>query len=205
MKGAGSIRETLELSNRQKGSSATDACGWVVAVSEGVTIRPARREDVQAILVIYNAAVQEPASAYEDAPHTLSQREMWFDHFSNRDFPIVVAELDDIVVGWGSLGPHQERTGFRFTGSVAVYVDKMYRRRGFGGQLLEALLEAGRQRQLHAVLAVIDSQNGPSLELHQEHGFTQAGVLREAGCKFGEWRDAVYLQRLLDDRPVPEP
>lgn len=177
----------------------------MVAVSEGVTIRPARRKDVQAILVIYNAAVQEPASAYEDAPHTLSQREMWFDHFSNRDFPIVVAELDDIVVGWGSLGPHQERTGFRFTGSVAVYVDKMYRRRGFGGQLLEALLEAGRQRKLHAVLAVIDSQNGPSLELHQKHGFTQAGVLREAGCKFGEWRDAVYLQRLLDDRPVPEP
>ena len=176
----------------------------MVTVSEGVTIRPATREDVQAILVIYNAAIQEPASAYEDTPHTLNQREEWFDHFSNRNFPILVAEWDDLVVGWGSLGPHQERTGFRFTGSMAVYVDKLYRRRGIGGKLLEALLESGRQRKLHTVLAVIDSQNEQSLVLHKEHGFTQSGLLREAGCKFGEWRDAVYLQRHLDDRSAPE-
>jgi len=176
----------------------------VVAVSEEVTVRPAIRKDVSAILVIYNAATQEPASAYEDTPHTLSQREEWFDHFSNRNFPIMVAVWDGIVVGWGSLGPHQERSGFRFTGSVAVYVDKLYRRRGIGSQLLQALLETGRQRKLHTVLAVIDSENGPSMKLHKEHGFTQAGVLREAGCKFGEWRDAVYLQCHLDDRSTPE-
>jgi len=175
----------------------------VVAVSEGVTIRPATRKDLQAILVIYNAAVQEPASAYEDTPHTLSQREEWFDHFSNHNFPILIADCNDIVIGWGSLGPHQSRSGFRFTGSVAVYVDKLYRRRGIGSQLLEALLEEGRQRRLHTVLAVVDSENESSLELHKEHGFTQAGVLREAGCKFGEWRDVVYLQCHLDDRPIP--
>jgi len=173
-------------------------------VSEEVIVRPAIRKDVSAILVIYNAATQEPASAYEDTPHTLSQRKEWFDHFSNRNFPIMVAVWDGIVVGWGSLGPHQERSGFRFTGSVAVYVDKLYRRRGIGSQLLQALLEAGRQRKLHAVLAVIDSKNGPSLDLHKVHGFIQAGILREAGCKFGEWRDVVYLQYLLDDRPAPE-
>lgn len=173
-------------------------------MSDGVIIRKAIRKDVQAMLVIYNAATQEPASAYEDVPHTLSQREEWFDYFSNRNFPIIVAECDGVVVGWGSLGPHQERAGFRFTGSVAVYVDKMYRRRGIGGQLLKAMLEEGRQRKLHTVLAVIDSGNGPSLALHQQHGFSQAGVLKEAGCKFGEWRDAVYLQCLLDNRPVPE-
>ena len=176
----------------------------MVAVSEGVAIRPATRKDVPAILVIYNAATQEPASAYEDTPHTLSQREEWFDHFSNRNFPIMVAEWDGIVVGWCSLGPHQERSGFRFTGSAAVYVDKLYRRRGVGGQLLEAILEAGRQRKLHTVLAVVDSENEPSLKLHKEHGFIQAGVLREAGCKFGEWRDVIYLLCHLDDRPAPE-
>ena len=176
----------------------------MVAVSEGVVIRPATRKDVPAILVIYNAATQEPASAYEDTPHTLSQREEWFDHFSNRNFPIMVAERAGIVVGWCSLGPHQERTGFRFTGSAAVYVDKLYRRRGVGGQLLEAILEAGRQRKLHTVLAVVDSENEPSLKMHKEHGFTQAGVLREAGCKFGEWRDVIYLLYHLDDRPAPE-
>ena len=169
-----------------------------------VTIRAARREDVPAILVIYNAAVKEPAAAYEDAPNTLRQREEWFDYYHQRNFPILVAERAGLVVGWGSLGPHQERSGFRFTGSVALYVDAMYRRQGIGSQLLEALLETARERRLHCLLAVIDSNNEPSLQLHQRHGFQIAGTFYEAGCKFGQWRDVVYLQRLLDDRPAPE-
>ncbi len=168
-----------------------------------MSIRPARREDVPAILVIYNAAVQEPAAACEDAPHTLHQRQDWYDQFQRRNFPVLVAERKGIVVGWASLGPHQERTGFRFTGSVAVYVAAVYRRQGVGGQLLSALLSAGRERSLHTVLAVIDSQNAASLELHRRHGFQEAGRYREAGCKFGEWRDVLTLQCMLDDRPTP--
>ena len=102
---------------------------WFLAgVSDEVIIRPSAREDVPEILLIYNATVREPAAAYEDVPHTLAQREEWFDHFAGRNFPILVAESGDAIVGWGSLGPHQERMGFRFTGGVAVYV--MERSRG---------------------------------------------------------------------------
>ena len=176
----------------------------VLTVSELVSIRPARREDVPAILVIYNAAVQERAAACEDAPHTQHQRHDWYDHFQRRNFPILVAEQHGVVIGWASLGPHQERTGFRFTGSVAVYVSAVYRRQGVGSRLLEGLLAAGRDRHLHTLLAVIDSQNTPSLELHRRHGFFEAGRYREAACKFGEWRDVVTLQCLLDDRAKPE-
>ena len=173
-------------------------------MSETVTIRAARREDVPAILVIYNATVKEPAAAYEDSPNTLHQREEWFDYYQQRNFPILVAERAGLVVGWASLGPHQERSGFRFTGSVALYVDTIYRRQGIGGLLLEALLETARERRLHCLLAVIDSKNEPSLQLHQRQGFREAGTFREAGCKFGQWRDVVYLQYLLDDRSSPE-
>jgi L-amino acid N-acyltransferase YncA len=174
--------------------------GWV---SDELIIRPALRGDVPGILLIYNAAVREAAAAYEDVPHTLAQREEWFDHFAGRNFPILVAESNGVIVGWGSLGPHQERMGFRFTGAVAVYVAERHRRRGVGGRLMEALLAAGRARQLHVVLAPIDAGNDPSLQLHAQHGFTQAGLFLEAGCKFGEWRDVIYLQLRLDDRPMP--
>ena len=172
-------------------------------MSETVTIRAARREDVPEILVIYNAAVREPAAAYEDSPNTLRQREEWFEYYYQRNFPILVSERAGLVVGWGSLGPHQERSGFRFTGSVALYVDAIYRRQGIGGLLLEGLLETARERRLHCLLAVIDSKNEPSLKLHQRLGFRTAGTFRQAGCKFGQWRDVVYLQYLLDDRSSP--
>ena len=177
---------------------------WFLAgVSDEVIIRAAVREDVPGILLIYNAAVREPAAAYEDVPHTLAQREEWFDYFTGRNYPILVADTDGVIVGWGSLGPHQERMGFRFTGAVAVYVKERSRRQGIGGRLMEALLKAGRARQLHVLLATIDAANKPSLQLHARHGFTKAGMFSEAGCKFGEWRDVVYLQRKLDDRLAP--
>jgi L-amino acid N-acyltransferase len=184
---------------------ARAAWGSVVpcVVSDEVIIRPAVRGDVPGILLIYNAAVREPAAAYEDVPHTLAQREEWFDHFAGRNFPILVAESNGVIVGWGSLGPHQERIGFRFTGAVAVYVAARFRRQGIGGRLLESLLVAGHERQLHVVLATIDAANESSLQLHARHGFTQAGMFPEAGCKFGEWRDVIYLQLKLDDRPMP--
>ena len=184
---------------------ARAAWGSVVpcVVSDEVIIRPAVRGDVPGILLIYNAAVREPAAAYEDVPHTLAQREEWFDHFAGRNFPILVAESNGVIVGWGSLGPHQERMGFRFTGAVAVYVAARFRRQGIGGRLLESLLVAGHERQLHVVLATIDAANESSLQLHARHGFTQAGMFPEAGCKFGEWRDVIYLQLKLDDRPMP--
>ena len=79
---------------------------WFLAgVSDEVIIRAAAREDVPGILLIYNAAVREPAAAYEDVPHTLAQREEWFDHFTGRNFPILVTETAGVIVGWGSLGP----------------------------------------------------------------------------------------------------
>ena len=192
------------MSKGQKGSLKRGWVWFAAGVTEGATTRLARRGDVPEILAIYNAAVLEPASAYEDVPHTLAQREEWFEQFKRRNFPVVVAEHGGVVVGWGSLGPHQERTGFRFTGSVALYVAGTHRRCGIGGKLMEALLAAGSERRLHVVVAAIDSQNTASLKLHAKHGFTEAGVFREVGCKFGEWRDVIYLQNRLDKRQRPD-
>ena len=182
-------------------------CAGVLVLDGGmsgaVQVRAAKAADVPAIRAIYNAAVAEPAAAYEDEPHSLKQREDWFAQFQRRNFPVMVAEQGGVVIGWASLGPHQEAAGFRFTGSVAVYVDAVFRRAGVGSRLLEALLAAGRSRRIHCVVAMIDSQNTASLRLHEQHGFTEAGTLRQVGCKQGEWRDVVYLQRLLDDREEP--
>ena len=190
----------MDESNRQKSWRLSRLVWFAPAMEEQVQIRAARSKDVPQILANYNAAVLEPASAYEDVPHTLTQREEWFEHFTRRNFPVVVAEHGSVVMGWGSLGPHQERAGFRFTGSLAVYVVRTHRRCGIGGELVEALLSAGRERKIHVVVAAIDSRNEASLKLHTKYGFVEAGVFQEVGCKFGEWRDVVYMQRLLDDR-----
>ena len=81
-------------------------------VSDETIMRPAVRGDVPGILLIYNAAVREPAAAYEDVPHTLAQREEWFDHFAGRNFPILVAETAGVIVGWARWGLIRNGWGF---------------------------------------------------------------------------------------------
>ena len=59
------------------------------------------------------------------------------------------------------------------------------------------MLERGKAGGAHLVLARIDSEQLPSIRLHEKLGFSHIGVLREAGWKFGRWLSVVYMQKLL--------
>jgi L-amino acid N-acyltransferase YncA len=48
------------------------------------------------------------------------------------------------------------------------------------------------------MVAVIgDSANHPSISLHRRFGFSDAGLLKAVGLKFGCWLDTVFMQRNL--------
>ena len=42
-----------------------------------------------------------------------------------------------------------------------------------------------------------DSENWPSIKLHEKFGFKHAGLLPATGYKFGRWVDSVLMQREL--------
>jgi phosphinothricin acetyltransferase len=42
-----------------------------------------------------------------------------------------------------------------------------------------------------------DSANAGSIGVHARLGFTQTGIMRAAGRKFGRWLDVVIMQRSL--------
>ena len=68
---------------------------------------------------------------------------------------------------------------------------------------LVARCESLGARQMFAVIG--DSANAGSIGVHQALGFTEVGVMRAAGWKFGRWLDVVILQRTLGpgDRTAP--
>ena len=45
--------------------------------------------------------------------------------------------------------------------------------------------------------------NEASIALHEAPGFQQAGVLRQAGFKFGRWLDLGFWQRVLETPATP--
>ena len=46
--------------------------------------------------------------------------------------------------------------------------------------------------------------NTSSIALHKKFGFTHAGIVQQAGFKFGRWLDLGFYQLVLDtpDKPL---
>lgn len=161
-----------------------------------LTIREATPTDLEAIDDIYNHYVRTSTATYQLEPDPFEVREAWFAAHAGR-YPLIVAIESSEVVGWASLSPFHPRAAYAGTVENSVYVRHDHHRRGIGAALLTALIGRGRDAGFHAVVALVDSAQTPSLALHTRLGFTEVGRLSEAGRKFDRWLDVVYMQLML--------
>jgi phosphinothricin acetyltransferase len=160
------------------------------------TLRLATVADLTAINDIYSYSVLYSTATYQSEPSTDAERAAWFVAHDERH-PVIVAEIDGQVVGWGSLSSFHPRAAFRHTVEESVYIHHDFHRRGLGRTILLDLLARARVLGHHRVIAAISGDQEPSLALHRTLGFTDAGRLNEVGFKFGRWLDLVYLEYRL--------
>lgn len=163
-----------------------------------MTLRNAGPDDLPAILAIYNHAVAHTTATADYDPQPLADRVAWYEDRMRRGLPVLVAEADGAVVGWGSLSPYNPRPGYRFSVENSVYVAPGHQGRGVGRALLARLIEEARAREMRTVVASIDALNVASIRLHESFGFVEVARYRELFYKFGRWLDVVHLQLLLD-------
>lgn len=161
-------------------------------------IRPAARPDVSAITRIYNHAVTSSTASFDVEPRSEEDRERWLAERLPRH-PVVVAEEDGQVLGWGALSRFSERTAYDATAEISVYIDEPFKGRGLGRSITLALLEAARDEGLHAIIARICTENVASIRMVSSLGFTEAGTIHEVGCKFGRWLDVVSWEYRVSD------
>src|SRR5215210_319281 len=107
-------------------------------------IRLAEHKDAAAIADIYNQGIAERGSTFETEPRSA-------DDINARladpvRFPTLVADDGRTVLGWAGLSRYRARACYAGVGEFSVYLDQTARRRGVGRQLVEALVEAARQR-----------------------------------------------------------
>lgn len=164
---------------------------------ESVNIRPATFADLPVINDIYNHYVLHSTCTYQEEPESLAERQRWFNHHGEKH-PVIVALVENKLVGWCSLSPYYPRSAYRRTVENSVYVHPEQQRRGIGSALLQELIRAARHAGHHAIVALIDSEQSGSIALHTKFGFTPAGHLRQVGYKFNRWLDVIYLELILD-------
>jgi len=164
-----------------------------------ILIRAATSADLGAINDIYNHYVLQSTCTYQEEPEQPESRRRWFAHHGERH-PVIVAEADGQVIGWGSLSAYHPRSAYRFTVENSVYVHHRHHRRGIGSRLLQELITRARAHGHRAIIAGIDAEQAASVALHAKFRFVEVGHFRRVGFKFGRWLDVIYMELLLDGR-----
>ncbi|MBG9377877.1 N-acetyltransferase [Panacibacter sp. DH6] len=162
-----------------------------------VQIRNATTADLPAILEIYNDAILHTTAVYDYEPHTMAMRKEWFATKEQQGFPVFVAEDNEEIVGFSSIGPFRPWAGYRYTVENSIYVKDGQRGKGLGKLLMQPLIDAAKEMQLHTMVAGIDAENKLSIDFHKQFGFKEAGYLKQIGWKFDRWLDLVFMQLIL--------
>ncbi len=162
-----------------------------------ITIRPATQNDVGSILQIVNHAIAETTANYDYEPHTIEDQKIWFDEKIDSGFPVIVADVDGIVAGFGTYGPFRFKYGYRFTAEHSVYVANSYIGKGLGSLLLPELIRLAKNQGLHLLIGGIDASNESSIRFHEKFGFEKCGVIPEVAFKFGRWLDLQFMMLKL--------
>lgn len=152
----------------------------------------------RAILDIFNDAIAHSTALYEYQPRTFATIEAWFADKAAGGFPVIGIEDDDgTLMGFGTYGVFRGKPAYKYTVEHSIYVSGRFRRRGVGRRLLEAVVRAAIDQDLHVLVGGIDAANAASIALHEQCGFTACGVVRHAGFKFGRWLDLAFYQKIL--------
>jgi phosphinothricin acetyltransferase len=159
-------------------------------------IRTATVADVPSINAIYNYYVPRSTCTYQYDPEPDEARLAWFAKHGD-EHPVIVAEIEGEVIGWGSLSPFRSRDGYRHTAEISVYVRHDLHRQGIGKALLAELIERAKMIGHHTLVGGISADQAASIELHEGMGFQKVGHFREIGYKFDQWLDVVFMQLML--------
>ncbi|HFJ5116949.1 TPA: N-acetyltransferase family protein [Staphylococcus aureus] len=157
-------------------------------------IRCAKKEDLNAILAIYNDAIINTTAVYTYEPQTIDERIAWFETKQRNHEPIFVFEENGSVLGFATFGSFRPWPAYQYTIEHSIYVDASARGKGIASQLLQHLIVEAKAKGYRTLVAGIDASNEASIKLHQKFNFKHAGTLTNVGYKFDYWLDLAFYE-----------
>jgi L-amino acid N-acyltransferase len=162
-----------------------------------IKIRDYQKKDCNAILEIINDAILNSTALYDYNIRSLASQEAIFEEKIKKGFPVLVAEQNATIVGFGYYSEFRFREAYKFTAEHSVYAHKEQIGKGIGKLLLTELIARAAQQKLHTLIGVIDAENTNSIDFHKKFGFDEVGFIKESGFKFNRWLHSVIMQKML--------
>lgn len=159
-------------------------------------IRPLEEKDIPEILDIYNWYIENTVITFEEEKLSL-------DEFSDRvhgiikNYPFIVLEEDNKVVGYAYLDVFNPRVAYRYTADVSIYLDHETRGKGYGSMLMEEIISIAKEKGYVNLMSLITEGNTASEKIHEKFGFKREALCPQLGYKFNTWLGVSYYQLQL--------
>jgi len=158
-------------------------------------VRRVRSDDANAISEIYNYYVMETTVTFEEKAVTPGDIQSRINDVESSGLPWLVGEEEGRIIGYAYAKRWKERSAYRHSVEISVYVDHQQHNSGWGTALYRVLFDELRNRDIHLAIGGITLPNEASIALHEKFGMVKVAHFREIGYKFGEWRDVGYWQK----------
>ncbi|WP_165008715.1 GNAT family N-acetyltransferase [Neisseria yangbaofengii] len=162
-------------------------------------VAEAVQDDLPAIVAIYNSTIESRQATADLQPVTVAQRQAWFDAHGGKRPLLVLRDVRNEIVAWGSFSDYYPRQAYHISAEISVYVRQDVRGAGVGKVLLRYMLERAPSLGIRNVLAVIFDHNHASIRLFRSFGFEEWGRLPQVCDLETQLADIVILgKKILD-------
>ena len=141
-----------------------------------LTIRFSEITDLPFIVGIYNQAISSKSATGDLNELNVQDRIEWFNKFDNNEYPLYVAEIDNIIVGYCSLSPYRKgRKAMSSVAEISYYLDYSFHGKGVGTILLNYVISDCNRIGKENLLAILLDINSPSIGLLEKLNFKKWG------------------------------
>ena len=163
-----------------------------------LVIRAIESQDMPRVNEIYNMYIVGSHVSFDTEAWADERRAAWLNAKMEAGYPVLVAEIDGLVVGAAWAGVWRDKDAYADSTETTVVFDSDFTGEGTGTVLYAQLIEELRTRGFHRAYAVIALPNDASIALHRKLGYTEIGVLDEVGYKGDQYVSTMLMERKLD-------
>ena len=160
-------------------------------------IRGVEIRDAADIAAIYNYYIRETIITFETEEIDTAEMENRIKKILEAGYPFIVHEDNNKITGYAYVGKFRERSAYSESLETSIYLDINEKGRGIGRKLYKRLIELSQEAGVHVLIGVVSYPNLASQRLHESVGFEKAGVIKEAGKKFGKYIDVEFWSYIL--------
>ena len=161
-------------------------------------IREAEKKDFSAIVEIYNYYIRSTVISFEEDEIDVHEILSRINKVKSAGLCWLVYQQNERIAGYAYASKWNQRSAYRNTVEVSVYLDPQRVGTGFGTKLYDELFRRLKDKSIHVAIAGIALPNPESVRLHERFGMEKVAHYTEVGYKFGRWVDVGYWQVQLD-------